>query len=103
MTPLRALAKVLRSKNAGPFCLTFDVAFADAATFNRVVQQKIITRSRMAQLYKVPEAHVTVVEHPASMAIKATIDRPVPSGNFEDSDVLGAQQHAPLLDLLVAD
>ncbi|MCL5290670.1 MAG: DUF4387 domain-containing protein, partial [Firmicutes bacterium] len=32
-------------------------------------------------------------------AIKATIVRPYPSGNLGETDVYGAQQHAPLLDL----
>jgi len=36
MTVLARLAKLIRSKNAGPFELTFDIMFEDAATYERV-------------------------------------------------------------------
>ena len=38
-------------------------------------------------------------EYPAGNAFKATIPRLVPSGDVGDTDVYGAQQHAPLLDV----
>ena len=44
---------------------------------------------------------IGIVEFPPAYAIKITMRRPVPSGSPGDSDVYGAQQHAPLLDLLV--
>ena len=33
MTPLGELARLIRSKNAGPFELTFDIMFEDNATY----------------------------------------------------------------------
>ena len=36
MTTLAELARLIRSKNAGPFELTFDIMFDDAATYERV-------------------------------------------------------------------
>jgi hypothetical protein len=35
------------------------------------------------------------------MAFKFTLRRPAPQGSIGDSDVYGAQQHAPLLDIPV--
>lgn len=101
MARLRTLAKVVRSKNAGPFCLTLDVTFSEEAIYRRVVGHKVITARRIAELYRIPEADITVIEYPASLSIKAAMVRPVPSGSFEDTDVLGAQQHVPLLELEV--
>ena len=36
MDTLQNLAKVIRSKNAGPFEITFDVIFDEAAVYERV-------------------------------------------------------------------
>ena len=36
MTTLGELADVMRSKNAGPFQITIDLMFNDAATYGRV-------------------------------------------------------------------
>ena len=36
MAQLQQLAKVIRSKNSGPFEITFDVIFDDAAVYQRV-------------------------------------------------------------------
>ena len=33
------LARLIRSKNAGPFCVTFDIMFANDADFERVVSE----------------------------------------------------------------
>ena len=38
-------------------------------------------------------------EYPAGNAFKATIPRLIPSGDVGDTDVYGAQQHAPLLEV----
>ena len=37
--------------------------------------------------------------YPAGRAFKATLPRLVPAGEIGDTDVYGAQQHAPLLDI----
>jgi hypothetical protein len=40
-------------------------------------------------------------EYAPAFAFKASFDRPIPSGAVGDTDVYGAQQHAPLLDVEV--
>ena len=40
MARMRELASVIRSKNAGPFEITFDILFADAETYRRVEKQR---------------------------------------------------------------
>ena len=97
---VRDVAAVVRSKNAGPFRLTLDILFKDGATYRRVVASKIITPELIARLYGLrPDQITDFVEFEPGLAIKATIPRPVSSGAVGDTDVYGAQQHAPLLDI----
>ena len=101
MPTLRSLAKVIRSKNAGPFTLTLDVMFERREDYERVKSARVLTTARISQVYRLSESDVRIVEHDPSWSIKATIPRAIPSGDPTDSDVLGAQQHAPLMDLEV--
>jgi len=99
MAKLWELAKLVRAKNAGPFTLTFDILFNDAETYDRVKQSGVISRELFARLYGVPEHEVQFFEHDRALALKASIPRPVASGEPDDSDVFGGQQHSPLVDL----
>lgn len=99
MAKLWELARLVRAKNAGPFTLTFDILFNDADTYEQVKGSGVLNRSLFAGLYRVPEEQVLFFEHDRALAIKASIPRPVPSGDPEDSDVFGGQQHGPLVDL----
>lgn len=98
-TPLHQLAKLVRSKNAGPFELTFDILFDDAATWRRVAESDVLSAARMASLYNVPAGDVRVFHYEPGLAIKISFPRPVPSGDPRDRDVTGGQQYAPLVDL----
>jgi hypothetical protein len=97
---LSTLAKTVRSKNAGVDKITFDIIFADAGSYERVKRSGVITKASVARLYGIPEARISdfVVFDPAS-AIKFTVYRSRPSGSPGDTDIFGAQQYAPLLDL----
>lgn len=102
MVRLQEIAEVIRSKNSGPYELTLDIIFRDQAVFEQVCQAKAINKGLIASLYHIPvEKVINVIEFKPAKAIKATIERPIPSGNLGESDVYGAQQHAPLLDLEV--
>jgi hypothetical protein len=97
---LGALAKVIRSKNAGPFELTFDVMFDDAEVYQRVKASGIFDAELFARLYSVPRERVLSVHaFDPALTLKATIARSPSSGTAGDTDVFGAQQHAPLLDV----
>lgn len=103
-TALSALAKTIRSKNAGVDKITFDVIFTDAAVYERVKRSGVITRETMARLYNIDPARITdFVEFDPASAIKFTILRRTPSGSAGDPDIFGSQQYAPLLSLQVPD
>ena len=97
---LGELADVIRSKNAGPFLLALDLLFRDEARYRLVRDSGVLTRSRIAGLYRIAEADVVGLESfDAAQAIKVTLRRARSAGGPGDTDVYGAQQHAPLLDL----
>jgi hypothetical protein len=96
------LAYVIRSKNSGPYELTFDLIFKDEASFSLAVNSGVFTPELFAGLYKIPVEQVLgVIEYPPARAIKATIIRPRSAGSLGETDVYGAQQHGPLLTITV--
>lgn len=96
---LSDLARVVRSKNAGPTLLTIDVLFAGVAEFERGVAA--LTPQRVAERYGRPTREVDVIAVPTAHAVKIVLPRFTPAGTPGDRDVYGAQQHAPLLGLRV--
>ena len=101
MTRLKDIAKACKSKNAGPFHVTLDIMFDDKQLFERVRATGVIQRQLIARLYGLPVASVQFTEYAPALAWKATIPRRIASGSLGDTDVYGAQQHAPLLDIEV--
>ncbi len=100
MKKLTDLARVIRSKNAGPFELTLDILLERRADYEAIRDRRLIDEELIARLYGVPRDQVlNVVYFDPSAAVKANLKRSVPSGGPGDSDVYGAQQHGPLLDL----
>ncbi|MDL2259577.1 DUF4387 domain-containing protein [Deltaproteobacteria bacterium OttesenSCG-928-K17] len=97
---LADLTDVIRSKNSGPYEITFDIIFKDEKIFQTVAQKGLINAKDFAALYHIKESEViSVVEFPPAKAIKVTIVRPISSGALGETDVYGAQQHGPLLGL----
>ena len=101
MTRIRDIAAVCKSKNAGPFELTIDVVFDKPALFERVKCTGVLGSALFARLYGVRAEDVLFTVYDAAYAFKATLPRLVPAGDIGDTDVYGAQQHAPLLDVEV--
>lgn len=94
---LQDVARIIRSKNAGPCLLTFDLMFPDAATFEQVSGKVGALRAQVAKAYGRSENEVAVIPYRPALAVKITLPRDVVSGDVGDRDVYGAQQHAPLL------
>lgn len=104
MKTLYDVAKVIRSKNAGPFSITLDVLFDSEEVYQKIKQSNLINRERIAQIYNIPPESITeLVCFDQAKGIKVTYDRPISSGTVGDRDVYGAQQHAPLMLLPIDD
>ncbi|WP_373810640.1 DUF4387 domain-containing protein [Porphyromonas macacae] len=96
------LASVIRSKNSGPYELTFDVIFKDFETFNKVKAARAINEKNFCTLYGIPESDIiNLVYFDPAKAVKITIIRPIPSGSLGETDVYGAQQHGPLMGMVI--
>lgn len=95
------VARVVRSKNAGPLQLTIDLVFPDDSTFERARRSPALTPEAVAHVYGVDPVTVKVIEFGVANAIKIVMNRPIIAGSPGDSDVYGAQQHRPLLDVIL--
>lgn len=99
---LTDLASVIRSKNSGPYELTFDVIFKDFETYYKVKEAQSINKQNFSEIYGIPETDIFhLVYFDPAKAVKVTIRRPIPSGALGETDVYGAQQHAPLMALQI--
>ena len=96
------LAKTIRSKNAGVDRITFDIIFADRATYERVRRSGVLSRDAICRIFGIAAERITdCVEFDPALAIKFTIRRSIPSGSPGDGDIFGSQQYGPLLDLVI--
>lgn len=96
---LQDIAKVIRSKNAGPRRLTLDVIFENDADYRRVLESGALNAGTVAKLYGMMRDEVAIIEYPLGRAIKIVLPRPIMAGDPGDRDVYGAQQHSPLLSI----
>jgi len=95
-------AKILRSKNSGPFEITLDVLFDNEHDYKEVKNGDKLTKEVIAKAYNIESKDIHhFVYFDQSLGIKITIARKVSSGSPGDRDVYGAQQHAPLMDIEV--
>lgn len=99
---LASLASVIRSKNAGPYELTFDVMFPNHESYHQVKQSNVLSTETVSKLYSIPaeEVLVSMWWEPA-LAYKVTIKRPIVSASFGETDTHGSAQHVPLMYLQI--
>ncbi|KAL4894305.1 CoA-transferase family III domain-containing protein [Aspergillus ambiguus] len=96
------IAKIIRSKNSGPFELTFDIMFDTVEAYERVKNANILTNERVMALYHLqPEDIIVNMFFEPALAWKCTIRRPWEQGTVGERDTLGTQQHGPLLTITV--
>ena len=99
---LKDIAKVIRSKNAGPFEVTFDIIFDDDDAYDRVKRSGVLAQGKLERLYGVPSTDVvTCMFFDPARAFKLTLRRPWTQGGVGERDTFGAQQHAPLMEIEV--
>jgi hypothetical protein len=100
--PLSSLAKTIRSKNAGPDKITFDIIFTSRNDYDRVLASGVVSRAAVCRIYGIPDSRISdFVEFEPALAIKFTIYREQPSGSPGDPDICGSQQYGPLLTVAV--
>ncbi|XEV07303.1 hypothetical protein FSHL1_012590 [Fusarium sambucinum] len=99
---MEELARIIRSKNSGPFEMTFDIMFDDEAVYRRVRDANVLTNDMVKSLYCVQDDEIlTNMFFEPALAWKCTIKRPWAQGSVGERDTLGTQQHALLLGIEV--
>jgi hypothetical protein len=101
LNKLSELADVVRSKNAGPAQLTIDIFFRNNAAYLQAVASPALSCAAVADLYQLDAAQVRRFDLPTLSAMKLSMPRRLCAGDPGDGDVYGAQQHAPLLEVLL--
>ncbi|SMF56077.1 protein of unknown function [Xaviernesmea oryzae] len=99
MQTLGDIASLMRSKNAGPFYMTFDFMFENEEKYEQARTSTNLTPERIASLYGVPAESVQIHHYRPAWAIKVTMPRKAPSCDPLDTDTHGGQQFAPMVDL----
>ena len=100
---LGQVASIVRSKNSGPFEITFDVFFSDDSTYHKVKASGILGRREISNLYNVSEDEVVWCGFfDQALGFKATIPRKrngrnAAAGGFMEDDIHASTQHMPLM------
>jgi hypothetical protein len=104
---LGEIAKVIRSKNAGPYEITLDVMFDNVAVYEQIKDSKVLTPAKIAELYNISVDRIVWCGFcDQALAFKATIPRCRngelnASGGSKENDVHGSQQYLPLFNILI--
>ena len=98
---LAELSSLIRSKNAGPFVLTFDIMFCDDESYQVVKRSGVLSPRKFAELFQCREADVKFFACDYARAFKFSIPRPLTQGELGDGDLHGGQQFVPLMDIEV--
>jgi Domain of unknown function (DUF4387) len=90
-------ASIIRSKNAGPFCLTIDIFFGDTATYEQAHASHLLTVAGVARAYGVAEARIKGIHWDDRIqGVKVSLLRWSSSTDPYCSDLFGAHLHTPL-------
>ena len=97
MKKLVDYTKILRSKNAGPLFITFDLIFSGNDEMDYVLEK--LTKSDVAMAYGIDEKEIDIIAYKVVNSIKITFPRRNISGSLCDSDIYGCQMHMPLANI----
>ena len=89
--------KILRSKNAGPLFITFDLIFDNKETMDYVEAR--LKKEDIARAYDTDVEKIDIISYGVVNSIKITFPRKNISGSLADSDIYGCQQHMPLANI----
>ena len=97
MKKLVDYTKILRSKNAGPLFITFDLIFSGNDEMDYVLEK--LTKTDVAKAYGIDEKEIDIIAYKVVNSIKITFPRRNISGSLCDSDIYGCQMHMPLANI----
>lgn len=99
--PLGELAKLIRSKNAGPWMMTIDIMLPDADVFDMVLRSGALVPEKIGPMLGIDSESIELYEYAPAYTVKISFPRKLPNGHPHDTDIFGGQQFAPLVKLQI--
>ena len=101
MATLREVCRHIRSKNAGPYWVTIDLFFRNAADFERVAVSPSISNEVIGGIYGADPRLVRRYPVPGLNVLKISYPRATAQGGEVERDMHCGQQYVRLLELSV--
>ena len=99
MTTVRDVCHHVRSKNAGPYWVTFDLFFNDPEVFAKYSDSPALGPDLLQRLFGADPALVKRFPVPSLNAVKISYARASPQGGEIERDMHCGQQFVRLLDV----
>jgi len=99
MPAVKDVCRHVRSKNAGPFWVTFDFFFSDQDAFDRYANLPQLQPAAIGKIFEVDAAMVKHFLVPDLLVLKISCPRSQPQGGILDRDMHQGQQYVRLLDI----
>ncbi|KAI9753139.1 MAG: hypothetical protein M4579_005301 [Chaenotheca gracillima] len=107
---LTSIARVIRSKNSGPYEVTLDVMFDDPLIYQVVKANSLLGADLITRIYDLPSAEdiVWLGFCDPALAFKVTVTRRrmgvrKAAGGFGEDDVHATQEHRPLMGVMLGE
>ena len=97
MKKLIDYTKILRSKNAGPLFITFDLIFNCKEDMEYVEQR--LKKTDVAKAYNIDEEKIDIISYGVVNSIKITFPSQNIIGFLADNDIYGCHQHMKLANI----
>ncbi len=99
MPTVKDVCRHVRSKNAGPYWVTFDIFFDGPESFERYKDSPALGPDLFARLFGADPALVKRFASPGLHMIKISHARTTPQGGVVERDMHAGQQYVRLLDV----
>jgi len=99
MATVGEICRYVRSKNAGPFWVTFDLFFKNRGDYERYAESPAIGPETFEKLFGVDPALVKRFPVDTLEMVKISCVRPTPSGSRVERDLHSGQMFVRLLDI----
>lgn len=99
MAKVRDVCRHVRSKNAGPFWVTFDLFFDSAENYQQYHESPALSPELFGRLYGTDPAMVKKIPVDDLHILKISYPRSSPQGGVEERDMHSGQQYVRLLDV----
>ena len=101
MIKLRDVCRHVRSKQAGPFWITFDIFFSGRENFERYADCAALSSAQFARLYGTDPERDKRIAVPNLEMVKISYPRATPQGGMVERDMHAGQQYVRLLDVVI--